>query len=192
MLRYRHRLSKGIDIFVRDPQALGQVSARLHDKTHVAEPGALKLYLAEGEIDFIASGHITARAVRKENLLGRDLWVETSAEIVAKKIWYRAARFTARDLVDLAVVARREPRALSRLKPLLTARATTLLERLASHEAALREDFAALDLLEFQASFEECLEIVREAMGRKDRAEQPRAAYWVVRPNFEKVALTPF
>jgi hypothetical protein len=184
MLRYRHRLSKGIDIFVPEPRVLDELAARLHDKTYVAEARSLKLYLAEGEIDFVASRHITARAVRKESLLGRDLWVETSAEIVAKKLWYRAARFTARDLVDFAVVAKREPRALWRLKPLLAARRATLLERLATHEAALREDFAALDLLEFRASFEECLEIVREALGRRDRAQQPCAAYWVLRPAF--------
>lgn len=192
MLRYRHRLSKDIEIFIPDPQMLGYLKIQALAPNYVEEANFLKLYLPEGEIDFVAAGPITAQAVRKEKILGRDLWVETSAEIVAKKVWHRAAHFTARDVVDLAVVATREPRALLRLKPLLAARRTTLLERLATHEAALREDFAALDLLELQASFEECLEIVREAVGRGDRAEQPRAAYWTVTPDFRKVALTPF
>lgn len=190
MLRYRHRLSKGIDIFVPDPQMLGYLSPQLHDKTHVQEPGFLKVYLPEGEIDFVASGPITAQAVRKEKILGREIWVETSAEIAAKKLWHRAAHFTARDVVDLAVVAKREPRALSRLKPVLAARRTALLERLAHHQAALREDFAALDLLDFSASFDECLEIVHETLEPRDRAEQRRAVYCLV-PIDGIGALTP-
>ena len=177
MLRYRHRVSKGVDIFVPDPDVLDDVAARLSDQTFVAEPASLKLFLAEGEIDFVASRPVSADAARRETILAREMWVETSAEIVAKKIWYRAARFSARDVVDLAVVAKREPAALLRVEPVLAARRTALLGRLASHQAARREDFAALDLLELRESFDECLEVVREILQPPTRAEQPRAAY---------------
>jgi len=196
MLRYRHRLSRDIDIFVPDPQMLGYLSPRLNDKTHalapnyVEEAGFLKLYLPEGEIDFVASGRLTAKAVRQEKILGREMLVETSAEIAAKKVWHRAARFTARDLVDLAVVAQRDPTALALLRPVVARRRATLLERLAKHQAALREDFAALDLLEFQPSFDECLEIVREVLEPRNLAEQRRADYWFV-PGEGNRALTP-
>ncbi len=45
-------------------------------------------------------------------LLGREVRVETAAEIVAKKLWHRGDRATARDLFDLSLVIEREPDAL--------------------------------------------------------------------------------
>jgi predicted nucleotidyltransferase component of viral defense system len=45
--------------------------------------------------------------------------VETAAEIVAKKLWHRGDRATARDLFDLALVIEREPQQLARAAPSL-------------------------------------------------------------------------
>jgi len=176
MLRHRHRVSRGVEIFLPDAQTLDGLKARLQNQPCVAEPGALRVYLAEGEIDFIVSRALTTPSVRKEKLLGRSLWVQTSAEIVAQKLWHRAARFSARDLADFAIVARRERRALAQLEPVIAARRATLLDRLERHEAALREDFAALELLG-SIGFEECLALVRKALERGHRAEQPAAGY---------------
>ena len=61
MLRYRHRMSKDIDIFVPEPQYLGFVNPRLSDVAegvsdqYVEGPGYIKLLRPEGEIDFVAS-----------------------------------------------------------------------------------------------------------------------------------------
>jgi hypothetical protein len=61
MLRYGHRLSKDIDIFVPDPQYLGYVSPRLSDVAaevatdYVEAAGYVKLIRPEGEIDFVAA-----------------------------------------------------------------------------------------------------------------------------------------
>ena len=66
MLRYRHRLSKDIDIFVPDPQYLGFLSPRLSDVAeavsdkYVEGPGYIKLLRPEGEIDFVASPNLTS------------------------------------------------------------------------------------------------------------------------------------
>ncbi len=66
MLRYRHRMSKDIDIFVPDPQYLGFVNPRLSDVAegvsdqYVEGPGYIKLLRSEGEIDFVASPNLTA------------------------------------------------------------------------------------------------------------------------------------
>jgi len=174
-LRHRHRVTRGVDIFVRN---LDAVSTRTG--ISVAEPGALRFYVPEGEITFIASRALTAPSVRKEKVLGREIWVQTSAEIVAQKLWHRAARFSARDLADFAIVARRERRALAQLEPVIGARRATLLDRLERHEEALREDFAALDLLELRANFDECLALVRKALARGNRAEQEPALYRVL------------
>lgn len=186
MLRHRHRLTRGVDIFVADARVLRPLPAQLRDKTQVEGPGFLRLYLAQGEIDFVASGRITPHAATRERILGREMQVETSAEILAGKIWHRAARFTAADLVDLAVVARHDPAALASLRPVLAARRAALADRLERHQLALRESFAALDLLDFRASFDQCLQAAREILqsAAGDRAEQPRAAYHAGKTRF--------
>src|SRR5438094_2022558 len=105
MRRHGHRFSKDIDIFVPDPQWLGYLNPRLNETaekltTDYSEAaGSLKLRFAEGEIDFVASQPLTKNATVAEILFGRNVQVETSAEIIAKKIWHRGSRFTARDLL---------------------------------------------------------------------------------------------
>ena len=61
MRRYRHRVSKDVDLFVPDPQWLGLLTPRLNpvaeEKTgeYVEQAGFLKLYFPQGELDFIGS-----------------------------------------------------------------------------------------------------------------------------------------
>jgi hypothetical protein len=170
MLRHRHRISKDVDIFVSDPQYLGFLTPRLNTKaesltsSYIEQAGFLKLYFQEGEIDFVASAPLTRAPTTTESLLGRKVEVETSAEIVAKKVWHRGEQFTARDLFDLALVAEAEPGALWQIRPVLDSRREAVLRRIESQEAALREAFAALEILDYSRSFDECIELVREAL----------------------------
>lgn len=163
MLRYRHRFSKDVDIFVPDPQYLGFVSPRLSDVaesvTHdyVEGPGYVKLMCPEGEIDFVAAPNLTSSPYEMWTLLGREVRVETAAEIVAKKLWHRGDRATARDLFDLALVIEREPDALRRAAPFLTRHAPEFLEQLASRRQVLQAQFEAIDTLDYQPSFDEAL-----------------------------------
>ena len=109
MLRHHHRFSKDIDIFVPDPQWLGYFTPRLSDKAqsmtadYVEAANSLKLVFEEGEIDFVASAPLTDNAWKAEVLVDRDIRVETSAEIVAKKVWHRGDMFTARDIFRQAL-----------------------------------------------------------------------------------------
>jgi Nucleotidyl transferase AbiEii toxin, Type IV TA system len=118
MRRYQHRLSKDVDIFLPDPQYLAYLTPRLNTKAesltdrYVEQHGFLKLFFPEGEIDFVVAGPLTKPPTTLENVLGREVSVETSVEIVAKKVWYRGAEFTARDIFDLALVAEKEAEAL--------------------------------------------------------------------------------
>lgn len=111
MRRFRHRVSKDVDIFVPDPQYLGYVSPRLNDTAesltsrYLETAISVKLYFPEGEIDFIASAPLTEKPTAQETVLGRRVDVETTAEIIAKKVWHRGRDFTARDLFDLALVS---------------------------------------------------------------------------------------
>jgi hypothetical protein len=153
---------------------------------YAEQANSLKLYFPQGEIDFVASGSLTANPVTIERIHGRDIKVETSAEIIAKKIWYRGANLTARDLFDFALVAEREPRMLVAAKDVLRARRSVVLEQIADEEKALREDFAALDVLEFRPSFEQCVNAIWKALAPgaarpNHRAEQRRARYRVSR-----------
>jgi predicted nucleotidyltransferase component of viral defense system len=171
MRRHRHRFSKDVDIFVPDPQILGYLTPRLNDAAesltadYVEEANSLKLRFPEGEIDFVASAPLTHNATTIEHLFGRDIAVETSAEIIAKKLWHRGDRFTARDIFDLAMVSEKEPEALVRIRPILRDRSEVIRERIAANKAKLRGDFIALDVLEYRRNFDECIALVNKAFG---------------------------
>jgi len=166
MLRYCHRMSKDIYIFVPDPQYLGYVSPRLSEVAeavsdkYVEGPGYIKLLRPEGEIDFVASPNLTSDPFEVWELLGRQVKVETSAEIVAKKLWHRGDRATARDLFDLALVIEREPVALATATPFLTRHREEFLKQVKERKAVLKAQFEAIDTLDYQPSYEQAVESV--------------------------------
>ena len=170
MRRYRHRHSKDIDLFVPDPQYLGYVDPDLNADVEalapksVREAGSLKLYFDEGEIDFIVSPPLTRNPFVVEDVLGRRVQVETTIEILAKKIHYRAERFTSRDLFDFALVAQKEPAALVQLAPLMREKRDRILERIAAGDRPLRTTFAALEVLEYKASYDDCVDVVTKVL----------------------------
>jgi hypothetical protein len=170
MRRHRHRFSKDIDIFIGDPQCLGYLSPRLSNAVeamtahYIEQSGLMKLYFPEGEIDFVVSGSLTKNPTRTEQLCGRSVAVETSTEIIAKKVWHRGAEFTARDIFDLAMVIEREPQALAEIRPTLSGRRMVILERIAQHHVGLRDDFEALETLEYHRSFDECIDLVTQTL----------------------------
>jgi predicted nucleotidyltransferase component of viral defense system len=172
MLRHQHRLSKDIDIFVPDPQYLGFVTPRLNDaaesvsQDYVEGAGYLKLLRPEGEIDFVASPNLTAQAFEEWTLLGRKVKVETSAEIVAKKLWHRGDRATARDLFDLALVIEREPGALITAAPYLTRHREAFLSQLEQRRAVLSAQFEAIDTLNYQPRYDEAAQRVNEFLSK--------------------------
>jgi predicted nucleotidyltransferase component of viral defense system len=135
MLRYGHRLSKDVDIFVPDPQYLGFVNPRISDAasditTEYEEHAQfVKLLLPEGEIDFVVSPNLTDPGYDQWTLLDRAVKAETAAEIVAKKMWHRGDRATARDLFDLRLVIERDPAALLAAGEFLIRHRDTFLEQ---------------------------------------------------------------
>jgi hypothetical protein len=166
MLRHHHRMSKDIDIFVPDPQYLGFVSPRLSDaaesvsQDYVEGPGYVKLLRPEGEIDFVASPNLTAQPFEEWTLLGRKVKVETSAEIVAKKLWHRGDRATARDLFDLSLVIEREHDTLSTAAPYLTRHRAAFLSQIEQRRAVLSAQFEAIDTLDYRPSYDESVQRV--------------------------------
>jgi predicted nucleotidyltransferase component of viral defense system len=170
MRRYRHRFSKDIDIFIPSPQYLNYLSPHLNDTAeamtgdYTLQAEYLKLQFPEGEIDFVVSEPLTQDPVIAESIFGRNVLVETSVEIVAKKVWYRGDRFRARDIFDLALVAEKEPDALKSIAPILRDRKDVILARIQASDANLREDFANLEVLEYRRSYDECVKIVEKTL----------------------------
>lgn len=170
MRRHRHRISKDVDIFVHDAQWLGYLTPRLNARAeslvsnYLEQSGFLKLYFDEGEIDFVACTPLTQAPAIVETLFGREVGVETSSEIIAKKVWHRGALFTARDIFDLALVIEKEPEALAPIGHILESRRQAVLKRIDTQDAALREAFAALDVLDFRRSYDECVGLVKKVL----------------------------
>ena len=116
MLRFGHRLSKDIDIFTHDARALSFITPRLNDvaeRTALAyeeQANAIKLILPEGDIDFIVAGPVIPGAqVEAMTFHDRAIPLDATAEILAKKLLYRADSFKARDVFDMATVLARAP-----------------------------------------------------------------------------------
>ena len=170
MRRHHHRFSKDIDIFIPDPQYLSHLTPRLNNEaetltTHyIEQQGSLKLIFPEGEIDFVVAGYLTPAPTSVEMLFNRRVNVETSTEIIAKKVWHRGTDFTARDIFDLAMVAEKEPKALVSIKPILQGRRDLILTRIDKPGDDLRETFAALERIDYRRSFDECVEIAKRAL----------------------------
>lgn len=110
MFRFEHRLSKDIDFFIHDVQWLSLLTPRLNETTaamvtdYVEQANGIKLVLPHGDVDFVVAGAVTdAEAVEKLEFMGRPFLLDPTEEILAKKLFYRAARFQARDVFDFVV-----------------------------------------------------------------------------------------
>jgi hypothetical protein len=162
MLHHRHRLSKDIDIFLGDPQWLGYFNPDISDLAEevcldsIATSGFVKLYLEGGEIDFIVAGSVSACPTHQESILARDMHVETTTEIVGKKLLYRSDAFTARDLFDLSVALSHDPEGLAKIEGIEKS-SKIALRTIQGSLHRLREDFGQIQTLDWSPTFDECL-----------------------------------
>ena len=170
MLRLNHRLSKDIDLFVPNPQYLGHVSPRLSDVAEALttdyEEGAeyTKLFLPEGEIDIVVGTPLTAVPWDLVQYKGRDIRVETSAEIIAKKMHHRGYMAKARDLFDLCAVAELDPQAIAVARPFMVRHAQAFLQRLVDRHDLARTEFDRIDRLAYDRSFDDCLLLAEDVL----------------------------
>jgi hypothetical protein len=143
-IRYDHRESRDVDIFFPDAQAITFLTPRLNDTTasiardYVEQSNSLKLSLAAGEIDFIVAPSLLGLPPVPLAFEGREVPTDATAEIVAKKLFYRAADLKVRDVVDVGVVLARDAGVGDAVRSVLASRADALRRRL----EALEESFA--------------------------------------------------
>lgn len=172
MLRIGHRQSKDIDLFVPDPQYIGYVNPRLSevaagvsaDYEEAAE--FIKLFLPDGEIDVVAGPALTARPFDLVGYGEGMIRVETSAEIIAKKMWHRGDRAKGRDLYDLCSVANAEPEQISVAGPFMARHARAFLCALSEREEQLRREFVAIDAIGEPLEFDACLQQAETILGQ--------------------------
>lgn len=181
MLRIGHRLSKDIDLFVPDPQYLGYVNPRLSDVAeeiiHDYEEAAeyIKLQLPQGEIDIVAGTPLTTSPFEWARFGDRDIRVETSAEIVAKKMWHRGDRAKVRDLFDLWAVAEHDPDAIPVALPFLSRHGQQFLDAFENPTQLQRQDFDAIDAIGQRPVMDIRIQRAREIIG--EALEASRAAH---------------
>lgn len=163
MFYYGHRLSKDIDIFVPDPQFLGYINPRIGGKAeditqhYVDGAGYVKLYLPEGEIDFVASAPLTSHPFNLHDVLGRSILLETPVEIVAKKLWYRGDMATPRDLLDLALVIDHQYAEILNNKAFFSKNIGAFIEQCESRKSVLVPVYDAIEKLSFDLTYDDCL-----------------------------------
>ena len=171
MLRHRHRMSRDIDLFVPDPQYLGFVNPRLSDlaaglcRDYVEAADYIKLVCHGGEIDIVVGSNLTANPWTLETINGRPVRVETDVEIVAKKMWHRGNRATARDLFDLALVVRSNPDGLRAEARWLVRHRDAFLTQLDERRDVLSRQFAAMHSLKPMPGYDACTSQVKEFLG---------------------------
>ena len=95
-------------------------------------------------------------------MLGRQVRVEKSAEIVAKKLWHRGERATARDLFDLALVIERDTLPLATASPFLKRHREPFLKQVQDRKAVLKVQFKAIDTFEYRPSYALAVELISE------------------------------
>jgi hypothetical protein len=121
MMRLNHRLSKDIDLFLHDAQWLGLLTPRLNDRVaaraadYSEQANSLKLVLASGDIDFVVAGAVTrVPPAERLDFAGWSLPLESTEEILAKKLYFRAGLLKPRDAFDLVAAHRADPGAARR------------------------------------------------------------------------------
>jgi hypothetical protein len=159
-LRFWHRESKDVDIFLTDAQYLTLLTPRLNRMVarmtddYTEGSSFLKLRFSEGEIDFIIAPRLTQNPCEVKEIAGRTVQVETPEEIVLKKLFYRAETLKARDVIDVAAVYRERREQLLEHASVLASRYESLRRRWEKLKKAYSAEAAGLKILDFNLAAE--------------------------------------
>jgi hypothetical protein len=123
-----------------------------------------------GEIDIVVGEPLTGQPWEVVAHRGRQVLVETNAEIVAKKMQHRGYQAKARDLFDVCAVADLDPTAIDQAAPFFKRHGDAFIAQLKANAGYIEEDFAQIQRIDYKRPFEECLTlaetIIDAAMGR--------------------------
>jgi hypothetical protein len=102
MLQIKHRESHDIDLFIDDAQYLPYLNPETQDYDLALAPSD---YETDGTRDFICCDPVTEGPFVVSEIRGRNVRLETPAEILAKKVVFRGSHLQPRDMFDIAAVA---------------------------------------------------------------------------------------
>ena len=115
MVHIGHRTSHDVDIFIDNAQYIPLLNPVTQEYPLTVVPSgydtdgssSLKVvFNGIGEVDFISCHDITDRPSYRREVSGHNVLIETPAEVLAKKIYYRGKRITGRDIFDIVAVIR--------------------------------------------------------------------------------------
>ena len=147
---FQHRKSYDLDIFVTDVQYLGVLTPRKNpvaeQETDIYDEQAnfVKLHFGKYEIDFIVAPTLTDIPPKTEEVFGRNIEIDPPAEILAKKILYRASQLKGRDIFDIVHAVQKMPALPDQLSEFTALRKDIIEARLNLHHKQLRTEYNAL------------------------------------------------
>lgn len=173
--KFGHRYSKDVDIFMNDVQYVTFFSPRLNNVaeglienrgSYVEQSNFVKLILDEpgcaGDIDFVVSSRLTHPAVVSEEIDGRIVLVETPEEILAKKVFYRADGFTARDVFDLSFLIDQGHEFMLADKKMYAPKLKIIINRLTQFSNVFEQEFLKTNAILYKPSFQKALSTITE------------------------------
>src|SRR3954468_21727452 len=91
-LRYDHRVSYDVDLFLADAQLVPYLSPRLNDEVAaligydvIEDNGSLKVSRPEGDLDLVVAPLLTRPGVEPVEVLGQTVPTQPPEEVLAKK-----------------------------------------------------------------------------------------------------------
>lgn len=181
MLQISHRGSDDIDVFLDDHQLLPYLDPGRQSFDFSIAPsdylgdgtGFQKIVFDDvGEIDFIVCPHVTEAPAQPVVLEGREIMMETVAEIIAKKIFYRGSNIRPRDLFDVAAASITHRRAVVAALALHRTKVEAALAQISRSDGNLMTDVIAE--LQIHAQFRHMIgsavdittDVLREALSK--------------------------
>jgi hypothetical protein len=168
---FGHRDSKDIDIFVRDPQYLLFLTPRVNAKAeaiadkYIEASNTIKIFAAEGQINFIVAPCLTDPGATSRRIGQHMAMVETPAEILAKKVFYRASDFTARDIFDFTFfIGQGEAEFLN--DKTYRDELEVILHRIKRSDAQLRKYFISIARTGYQADYDHCVGLISQFVSK--------------------------
>lgn len=171
---FKHRHSKDIDIFITDAQYISFFSPRLNPVSeswiesgngkYIEASHFLKIEVkdneVEGEIDFIVGPHLMSEYARPDRICDRIVMVETPEEILAKKVFYRAENFTARDVFDFAFLIERGLADFLHQDKMYSSKLDQISNRIENFRANMELAFDRIETIEYNPGFNRAAGIV--------------------------------
>jgi hypothetical protein len=177
---FAHRYSHDIDIFVNDPQVLLYITPRTNDvadqvchagSNYIESSNFIKFVTPDGEIDFIVAPRLTTPHALERSIGSRQAMVETAAEILAKKLLYRAEQFTGRDIFDLAfLIENGEAAKLLAASNSYLPNLAMVMQRIETNETALRRSFDQIMPDRYTPTFDHCVKVIADFVEAQTRA----------------------